>query len=78
MKIYFIGSERQREIAKYLQERKATNVTELMVKFDVTERTIRSDLKALHRILPVDVRRGRYGGGVYWIGWEDEEIVEFR
>ena len=78
MKIYFIGSERQREIAAYIQERKATSITELVTKFDVTDRTIRTDLRALRRILPIDVRRGRYGGGVYWVGWENEEVVEFR
>ena len=78
MKIYFIGSERQRDIAAYIQERKATSVAEITQHFDVTDRTIRSDLKALRRILPIDVRPGRYGGGVFWIGWEDGDVVEFR
>jgi len=78
MKIYFIGSERQRDIAAYIQERKATSVAEITDKFDVTERTIRSDLKSLRRVLPIEVRQGRYGGGVFWVGLEDEEVVEFR
>lgn len=78
MKIYFIGSERQRDIVAYIQERKATSVAEITDKFDVTERTIRSDLKSLRRVLPIEVRQGRYGGGVFWVGLEDEEVVEFR
>ena len=77
MNIFFIGNERQREIAKYLQERKATTEKTLAEHFKVTDRTIRTDLKALRRILPIDVRPGRYDGGVYWVGLEDE-LVEFR
>lgn len=78
MKIYFIGSERQRDIASFIQERKATSVAEITDKFDVTERTIRADLKSLRRVLPIETKQGRYGGGVFWVGLEDEEVVEFR
>lgn len=64
-KYLFVGSERQREIALILQKEHFAKCQELAERFGVSEKTIRTDIKALKKILPINVMRGRYQGGIY-------------
>lgn len=72
----FIGNARQRELAVYIQKQKATTAQALADRFNVSERTIRSDVKRLCKILPIEVRPGRYDGGIFWVG--QTELYTFR
>ena len=74
--VMFIGNARQRELAEYLQSQKASTAQALAERFNVTERTIRSDVKKLCRILPIDVRPGRYDGGIFWTS--EKELYTFK
>ena len=75
MMTIFIGNERQKKLAEYLQKQKASTAHALADQFGVTERTIRSDVKALKKIFPILVKQGKANGGIYW---ESEELYEFR
>jgi len=71
----FIGNERQRELAEYLQKQKATTAQALADRFGVSERTIRSDIKKLAMKFPILVKQGKVNGGIYW---ESKELYEFK
>lgn len=71
----FIGNERQRNIAEYLQKQKASKAQDLADIFGVSERTIRSDVKKLAKKFPILIKSGRFDGGIYW---ESKELYEFR
>ena len=71
----FIGNERQRNLAEYLQKQKASTAQALADEFGVSERTIRSDIKKLEKKFPILVKSGRFGGGIYW---ESKELYEFK
>ncbi len=58
------SKKRRVEIANYLREKKSATVSELAVKFDVSEVTIRKDLNILEEEHLID----RPFGGAIWIG----------
>ena len=71
----FIGNERQRKLAEYLQRQKASTAQTLADVFGVSERTIRSDVKKLAKKFPILVKQGKVNGGIYW---ESKELYEFK
>ena len=64
-KYIFVGNERQKKIIEYLQKEHYAKVQELVEQFGVTDRTIREDIKYLKKTFPIEVRQGKYGGGIY-------------
>lgn len=64
-KYLFVGNERQRKIALILQKEHYAKAKELAERLGVTEKTIRTDIKALSKILPIHTIQGRYQGGIY-------------
>lgn len=73
--VLFVGSKRQKAILKYIQQNDATNAKELAQVFDVTERTIREDVKHLKELVPIEVKPGRFGGGIFWVGKEPIDYI---
>ena len=61
--------ERRSAIMKTLRKEGHTTVASLAKKFDVSERTIYSDITALSLDQPIQTVRGRYGGGVQLASW---------
>ena len=65
----FMGSmgatERQLEIIKYLCRKRYATMSTLADEFGVSVRTIQRDIEALTLFVPLDVKAGRYEGGVY-------------
>ena len=61
------AAERRLEMLKYLCKARKTNMRKLSEKFNVSVRTIHRDILELEIIfrIPLEIRRGRYGGGVY-------------
>ena len=57
--------ERRGELVKTLCRRRYERVENLAADFGVSERTIRRDIEALSRTVPIYTQSGRYGGGVY-------------
>ena len=57
--------ERRGELVKTLCRRRYERVENLAADFGVSERTIRLDIEALSRTVPIYTQSGRYGGGVY-------------
>jgi len=62
------ATERQIEIIKYLCRKRYATMQALANEFGVSLRTIQRDIKALMLFVPLDVKAGRYDGGVYVIG----------
>lgn len=63
-------AERRLEILKYLCRHRKATMPELAELFGVSVRTIRRDIAEAELIfhIPLEVRCGKYGGGVYVIG----------
>lgn len=61
--------ERRNAIMKTLRKEGHTTVANLAKKFNVSERTIYSDITALSLDQPIQTVRGRYGGGVKLASW---------
>ena len=61
--------ERRNAIMRILRREGHTTVASLAQKFDVSERTIYSDITALSLDQPIQTVRGRYGGGVKLASW---------
>ena len=62
-------SERRNAILWLLCKRRHDTAINLAKEFGVSERTIRADLMVLSCYYPVQVLRGRYGGGVHLPDW---------
>ena len=76
--------ERKLKMVTYLCRKRYASMTELAQHFDVSIRTIQRDVLELEVLgIPLDVKTGRYKGGVYIVGnytidrmyMEKEEIV---
>lgn len=63
-------AERRLEILKYLCQKRHATMPELAEKFGVSIRTIHRDIYEIEEVFhaPIDVRCGKYDGGVYIIG----------
>lgn len=61
--------ERRNAIMRILRKEGHTTVTSLAKRFDVSERTIYSDITVLSLDQPIQTVRGRYGGGVKLASW---------
>lgn len=61
-------TERQMEIIKYLCRKRHATMPALAEKFGVSVKTIQRDIEALTLFVPLDVKAGRYDGGVYVVG----------
>ncbi len=78
--------ERRSAIMRILRREGHTTVASLAQKFEVSERTIYSDITALSLDQPILTVRGRYGGGVKLANWvhpnasalapEQEELLQ--
>ena len=62
-------SERRSEILHLLCKRRHETAINLAVEFGVSERTIRADLVILSCYYPIQVVRGRFGGGIHLPDW---------
>ena len=62
-------SERRSEILRLLCKRRHETAINLATEFGVSERTIRNDLVILSCYYPIQVTRGRYGGGAHLPEW---------
>ena len=62
-------SERRSEILRLLCKRRHQTAINLATEFGVSERTIRNDLVILSCYYPIQVTRGRYGGGAHLPEW---------
>lgn len=58
-------AERRIEIMKLLCRERYTTMSVLAEKFNVSIRTIKRDIDELTFIIPLYIKTGRYGGGVY-------------
>jgi len=61
--------ERRNAIMNILCKKGHTTVADLAKTFDVSERTIYTDITALSTVHPIRTIRGRYGGGVELEKW---------
>ncbi len=61
--------ERRSAIMNTLRKEGHTTVANLARLFDVSERTIYTDITALSTSFPIRTVRGRYGGGVELASW---------
>lgn len=61
--------ERRNAIMSTLRKEGHTTVASLAQKFDVSERTIYSDITVLSLDQPIQTVRGRYGGGIKLAAW---------
>lgn len=73
MKKNMTPSERREAILNVLCQRRHDTVANLAHEFDVTDRTIKSDILELTLAHPIETIRGRYGGGIkvadgYYVG----------
>lgn len=62
-------SERRSAVLRLLCERRHVTAANLAAEFNVSERTIRADLLILSCYYPIQVTRGRYGGGPHLPEW---------
>lgn len=62
-------SERRSSILRLLCKRRHDTAENLAEEFGVSERTIRADLVILSCYYPIQVLRGRYGGGASLPDW---------
>ncbi len=58
-------AERRLEMMRYLCRKRHATMAELAEMFGVSVRTIQRDILELTFLMPIEVRAGRYGGGVY-------------
>ena len=58
-------AERRKEILRLISARKYEKISNLATEFDVSERTIRRDIKVLSLTEPLYTVMGRHAGGVY-------------
>ena len=58
--------ERRHMILEHMQAYRKDTVANLAAQFQVSERTIRTDLLDLSCDYPIETRRGKHGGGVYY------------
>ena len=61
-------TERQMEIIKFLCRKRHATMPTLANEFGVSVKTIQRDIEALMLFVPLDVKAGRYDGGVYVVG----------
>ena len=61
-------TERQMEIIKFLCRKRHATMPTLANEFGVSVKTIQRDIEALTLFIPLDVKSGRYDGGVYVVG----------
>ncbi len=63
-------AERRLEILKYLCQKRYATMPELAEKFGVSVRTIHRDIYEIEATFhaPLDVRCGKYDGGIYVVG----------
>lgn len=61
-------AERRLEIMKYLCRKRHATMSFLAEKFGVSVRTIQRDIFELTFMMPLDIKAGKYGGGVYVVG----------
>lgn len=64
-----IANERREAILDILCTRRTEQVKNLAAEFDVSERTIRTDIECLACSYPIETVRGRYGGGIKVADW---------
>lgn len=57
--------ERRLELIKILCRRRHDIMPNLATEFGVSVRTIQRDIDEISRIVPIYIRTGKYGGGVY-------------
>ena len=57
--------ERRKRIIEMLCERRTMKISVLADMFEVTTRTIKTDIEELSLSYPIFPQRGRYGGGIY-------------
>ena len=62
-------SERRSEILHLLCKRRHETAINLSAELGVSERTIRADLVILSCYYPIQVVRGRFGGGIHFPGY---------
>jgi len=63
------STERKLKMITYLCRKRHTTLTELSEYFGVSIRTIQRDILELETLgIPLDVKMGRYEGGVYVVG----------
>ena len=62
-------SERRSEILHLLCKRRHETAINLSAELGVSERTIRADLVILSCSYPIQVVRGRFGGGIHLADW---------
>ena len=62
-------SERRSEILRLLCVRRHETAINLATEFGVSERTTRTDLMILSCYYPLQVVRGRFGGGIHLADW---------
>ena len=70
-------SERRSEILHLLCKRRHETAINLSAELGVSERTIRADLVILSCYYPIQVVRGRFGGGIhlpYWFHMESRTL----
>jgi len=58
-------SERRIELIKLLCLRRHETMTNLAFEFGVSVRTIKRDIDEITAVIPIYIKSGRYGGGVY-------------
>ena len=63
------ASERREAILNTLMLRRKDTASNLAAEFGVSERTIRNDILELMCSFPIDMKQGRYGGGIEVAPW---------
>lgn len=58
-------SERRLKMMKYLCQKKFASMPVLAAEFGVSVRTIKRDIDELGDMIPLEIKTGRYTGGVY-------------
>lgn len=61
--------ERRDAILDVLCARRHDQVKNLAEEFQVSEKTIRTDIEVLACSFPIETTRGRYGGGIHVADW---------
>ena len=61
-------AERRLELIRIMCSRRYEKTENLAFEFNVSEKTVRRDIDAVSRTVPLYTRRGAYGGGVYMTG----------
>jgi len=63
------ASDRRNAILNTLMLRRKDTASNLAVEFGVSERTIRNDITVLMCSYPIEMKQGRYGGGIEVAPW---------